>query len=248
MKSTLIAMCTGLLLIGMSLAQTAAPGTSSAAASTENAGGMKIAAGTAIPAELTKSLDAKKSKQGDRVEARTTQDLLSNGQVVMPRGTRVIGKITEAQPRAKSETSSMLGIAFTEISMRDGKTIPVNAGIQAIAKPVQSESIGGSENEPMSESGPTGGMHGSVGATGGMGRPGSTGAGVPGGGGYPGGAPDNQQSPTASQGAGALSAGSSGVVGLKDLSLSQDAQGSVISSDSKNVHLDSGTQLILKVK
>jgi hypothetical protein len=239
-------MCTGVLLVGMSLAQTAAPETSSTGASTESAGGMKIAAGTAIPAELTKSLDAKKSKQGDRVEARTTQDLLSNGQIVIPRGTRVIGKVTEAQPRAKSETSSMLGISFNEIAMKDGKSIPVNAGIQAISKPVQAQTSGGNENEPMSESGGMGGgMHGSVGATGGMGRPDSTGAGVPGGG-YPAGAPENQQS-TTNQGAGALSAESSGIVGLKDLSLSQGPQGSVISSDSKNVHLDSGTQLILKV-
>ena len=39
-----------------------------------------------------------------------------------------------------------------------------------------------------------------------------------------------------------------GVIGLKDLSLSATPQASVVSSGNKNVHLDGGTQLMLKVQ
>ena len=52
--------------------------------------------------------------------------------------------------------------------------------------------------------------------------------------------------PTASQ----LSANSQGVIGLKGLSLNTEAgaaQGSVISSDDQNIHLDSGKAVVLRV-
>ena len=268
MKATLIITVVTLLLVGVSAAQTSAPAQSgaspapdastppsssagqaaeasqgSSAQNAENATGM--ASGTTIPAELTKSLDAKKNKQGDRVEARTTQDLLSRGQVVVPRGAKIIGHVTAVQPRAKGESSSMIGIAFDQLVMKGGKTLPMNAAVQAIAKPVQTALIGGSGNEPMSESGGMpGGMHGSVGA--GAGRTGGYPSSTPGTGAPASPPTDTTSSPD--QGPGGLSSGSSGVVGLKDLALSQGAQGSVISSDSQNVHLDSGTQLILRVK
>src|SRR5437868_2638012 len=153
MKRTLIVMFALLFLLGISLAQTSTPapsgGSSTSAApesstpqTADNATG--IASGATIPAELAKSLDAKKNKQGDRVEARTTQDMLSNGAVVVPRGAKIIGHVTQTQPRAKGETSSMIGIAFDQMVIKGGKTIPLNASIQAIAKPVQTAALAGS--------------------------------------------------------------------------------------------------------
>jgi hypothetical protein len=38
------------------------------------------------------------------------------------------------------------------------------------------------------------------------------------------------------------------VIGMKGLSLSKGDQGTLITSDSGNVHLDSGTQMILRVE
>lgn len=61
-----------------------------------NAGVDAIPAGTIIPAALSKSVDAKKAKPGDKIEARITMDLLCNGKVVTPRDTKVIGHVTEA--------------------------------------------------------------------------------------------------------------------------------------------------------
>ena len=46
---------------------------------------------------------------------------------------------------------------------------------------------------------------------------------------------------------GGLSGSTHGVVGLSGSSLSSSAQGSVVSSTSQNVHLDSGTQMLLLV-
>jgi hypothetical protein len=56
-----------------------------------------------IPVELTKSIDAKKVKPGDEVVARVTEDMKTNsGMVLVPKDTKVVGHVTEAQPRSKA--------------------------------------------------------------------------------------------------------------------------------------------------
>src|SRR5207253_2501962 len=141
---------------GACLAQTsespqaaASPGTSAPTAAPAN----QLPAGTIIPAELAKSIDAKKAKSGDQVIAKTTIDLRSkDGSTVIPKGAKVLGNA------------------------------PADSGVPA------------------------------------------------------------------SGGVGPLSPASQGVVGIQGLSLQDSAQASVITSSSGNVHLDSGTQLILRAK
>jgi len=217
----------------------ATPGSSSGAQ--EN----RIAPGTIIPAELAKSIDAKKAKPGDPVVAKITQDLLSNGQVVIPRGSKITGHVTQASGGKKGEQST-LGIAFDKLIKKDGTEVPLQAAIQAIAKPQQSAALSSGGNEPMSESSGVPGAASPSGGYGGMNRnptsaPGNT---AP---------PDasaphgdvNDGSPAPSQG-GTLSPSSQGAVGMSGVSLSADQQGTVITSTSRNLKLDGGTQLILR--
>lgn len=207
---------------------------------------VRIPAGIVIPAELRKSLDAKKVKAGDEVVGRTVQDLLSNGKIVIPRDSKLVGHVTEAQTHSKNQPSS-LGIAFDRIEKKDGTHIPMQASIQAIGKPVQTASAFGG-NEPMGEAaGMPAGTPGGTGGMGGMGRPGMGSApGAP----VPPGEGSANGGATAPASVETLSIGSQGVVGLKDMTLSNGSagQGSVISSDKHNVHLDSGTQMILRTQ
>ena len=49
------------------------------------------------PVHLTKSIDAKKLKTGDQVEVKVTQDMKAgNGEIIVPKDTKVIGRVTEA--------------------------------------------------------------------------------------------------------------------------------------------------------
>ena len=227
--------------------------TSSTQAAGDTAAG-RIAPGTIIPAELAKSVEAKKAKSGDQVIAKLSQDMLSNGQVVIPRGAKIIGHVTEAKPREKGEQESTLGLAFDKLVTKDGRELPLNANIQALGAPISNfnSNAGAGGNAPMSESGGMPGQMGGSASTGmgGGGRAGtSTGApaGVPGnsGGNYP---QDTGNAGAQSGGHGALEPGATGVVGLSGLSLSSGSDGSsVITSQNKNVKLDSGTQLMLRV-
>jgi hypothetical protein len=240
--------CAAALLIGACLAQTsespqaaASPGTSAPTAAPAN----QLPAGTIIPAELAKSIDAKKAKSGDQVIAKTTIDLRSkDGSTVIPKGAKIFGHVTDAKARSKDESGSMIAMAFDKVELKGGRDLQFNAGVQAIGKPEQNAAAYTGGGSPMSERGgvPSGapGQGGMGGRTGGaMGAPPSTG--------NPGNAPADNGVP-ATGGVGPLSPASQGVVGIQGLSLQDSAQGSVITSSTGNVHLDSGTQLILRAK
>ena len=201
----------------------------------------QVPAGTVVIAELSKSLDAKKVKAGAAVEARTTMDLLSHGQIVVPRNTKIIGHITQAQPRTKESPNSLVAITFDRMSMKDGREVPIQAVIQAVGPPLQQAMLP-AEGPPT---GPGGGMP----SNSPMGR-GNGGVGMPGGAGrYPtAGSPVDDTSERGSS-APALGPNSHGVVGMRQLKLDAPEKGpSVVSSESENVHLSGGTQLVLKVQ
>jgi hypothetical protein len=253
----------------------------SAAAGGTSSGGVNgtsgaLSSGTTLQAELTKSLDAKKAKPGDEVTAKLTQDVKSSGQVVMHKGARLVGHVTEAQAKTKDNGESKLGVAFDKAVLKGGQEMAFNGVIQALAAPIQ-----GSLSATTDDAGNLGtGMGSGSGTAMGGGR--NIGGGVaPMGGGVGGavnstvGSTTNTASNTAgsvtnsasgavngaaSQTAGAVTNGTAngafnsatrGVVGMQGIALNTaaggNAQGSVISSASRNVKLDSGTQMILQV-
>ena len=207
-----------------------------------------------IPAQLTKGVDAKKAKTGDEVVAKVTQDMkTSGGEVLVPKDTKIVGHVTEAQPRSKEQKESQVAIAFDRAVMKNGSEVQLPMSIQAIIGEQNNPNAPGG-NEQTSSGGayssPTGTSGGA--AAGGSGR--TSGAGSAG------------AQPTPSPSAGTSTTGSNsqteagsrpqitgqtqGVVGISNLKLSpgsNPSQGSVVSSDKNNVKLDSGTLLLLKV-
>jgi hypothetical protein len=212
-----------------------------------------FAPNTVIPIELSKSLDAKKLKVGDPVEAKTSADLLNQGQVILARDSKVLGHVTSVKAHTKESADSNIAIAFDHITTKDGHELPLQASIQAVGPPIYSLSATGSPMDSGGMQSPNPPM--GAGSSGGSSSGGSMGGAHPSMGGasssqpsaYPAGVPGAGSSSTGSS-AHALSPSSEGVIGLKDLALSASPQASVVSSSSKNVHLDSGTQMLLKIQ
>src|SRR5687767_1173602 len=65
-----------------------------------------LSEGTQISATLSKPVDASKNKAGDEVTATATDDIKSNGQVVIPKGSKLIGHVTTAKARGNKSSSS----------------------------------------------------------------------------------------------------------------------------------------------
>ena len=92
---------------------------------------LKIAPGSVIPVQLTKTVDAKKAKTGDQVVAVVTQDMKNQGgEVLVPKDTKVIGHVTEAQAHSKEQKESQLAIAFDRAVLKTGQ-VQMPMSIQA---------------------------------------------------------------------------------------------------------------------
>lgn len=222
----------------------------------------KLSSGTRIDSTLTKPLDAKKCKPGDAVEARAAQDVKQDGRVVLKKGTRLMGHVTEAQARASGQSESRLGIVFDHAVTKNGQQMPLNATIQALAVTQSSAMANAGADDAMASGAAmgsaSGGARGGVlgGATSTVGA--ATGTVMNTAGSVPATAGTNLGAMAHSTGAvggltssGRLATNSSGVFGLQGISLTSAASGetqsSMIVSSTKNVHLESGTQMLLMV-
>jgi hypothetical protein len=234
---------------------------SSTSANTEHSSA-SLASGTAMNATLSQPVDAKKNKPGDQVTAKTTQATKSQGKVVIPKGSRLVGHVTECRQRGKEEKESALGIVFDKAILKNGQEVPLNVTINALAaaQSVASSSVGGDDLSAGGEAigsarasggGALGGVRSAAGGA--AGTVTNTAANA---GGLAGGAVNSTANVAGStRGAvgglnatGQLTSNSQGVFGLQGLNLSSAASNSkhsLITSASRNVHLDSGTQLLL---
>jgi hypothetical protein len=259
----MIGLLAGLLVSGTAIGQQSTSGADSSSApqnspsasrpdnsSTPQTTAPRFAPGTVIPVELTQSIDAKKVKTGDGVEARVTQDLKAgNGQVIVPKDTKVMGHVTEAQPRNKEQKESQVGIVFDRAVMKNGSDLALPMSIQAIIGPaaLNPASNNAAANAPgqSSQPSPSAGMPSSN-ASGRMGSGGSPSTVSPSAAG--GEAPAEVQPRTESHQP--ITASTQGVVGISNLRLSSNGDskmGSVVSSEKSNVKLDNGTLMLLRV-
>ena len=246
---------------------TTSSNTSSSTSAKAGQSSASLSGGTAMNASLSQPVDARKNKPGDPVTAKTTEATKSEGKVVIPRGTKLMGHVTECKQRSKEQKESALGIVFDKAILKNGEEIPLNVTIQALAaaQGAASNSVGGDDlsagggamgSARASGGGALGGVRSTAGAAAGAaaGTVTNTAANA---GGVAGGAVNSTVNAAgATRGAvgglnaaGQLTSNSQGVFGLQGLNLSSAAsnstQGSLITSTSKNVHLDSGTQLLL---
>jgi hypothetical protein len=199
--------------------------------------------GTALNAELNSSVDSKKAKVGDKVEAHTTEEIKYAGKTIVPKGAKLEGHVTEATARSKGDSGSTLAIQFDKAMPKKGEEIPLHVAILAIAAP-QRDFPGaspGSGSEPIIGGGAPTAAGSPMGSS-------HTPTATPGTPSNPAGAADSTMEPN---GGAPLSAKSRGVYGLGDLKLMAASSGAgqttVITSNGKNVHLDGGTRLLLVV-
>jgi hypothetical protein len=210
-----------------------------------------LANGSAIAAALTKPIDSRKMKPGDLVIARTVEAGKVDGKTVIPSGAKLVGHVTHASARANGDADSAVEFVFDKAALKHGVEIPLNVEVRAVALP-QSEMMGppspARDTAPLGYGPPQGGADLQAGRDAAM---------PP----APPAVPDTVGTAQAKDGAsvatpvgglndnGELAVNSRGVYGLQGIGLSTVAQGNhsaaYISSTAKEVHLDSGTQMML---
>ena len=190
-----------------------------------------------------------RQSRANPVEAKVTQDLkTNNGDVLVPKDAKVVGRVTGAQARTKDQKESQVAIAFDHAVMKSGD-VPLPLSIQAIISP--NALNGGNNNANSSGPAPAATAPSSGGVAPNTGGRSGTGAGS-----MPSEAPSStSQVPAASDpntpnNTPQITGKTQGVIGISNLNLSsssQNGQGSVLTSEKNNVKLESGTLMLLRV-
>ncbi|MBZ5507279.1 MAG: hypothetical protein LAO78_17605 [Acidobacteriia bacterium] len=92
--------------------------------------------GSYLLVELSKTLKAKKLKPGDKVKAEVAQDVVAHGKVIIPVETELVGHVTEVSVRDGGNPESRLGIVFDKILLKHYHDINFQAVVQAVAPAV----------------------------------------------------------------------------------------------------------------
>ena len=206
---------------------------------------LKIAPGSVIPVQLSKTVDAKKAKTGDEVAATVTIDLKTNsGDVLVPKDTRILGHVTEAQARNKDQEVSQLGIAFDQAVVK-GDRVQLPMSIQAVIVPLPANPAtpdgggapgggGPTSTSPMAGRAPLSGSNPAS-------QPQSN---------YPS-AEGSSASQPQSSARPPINGNTQGVIGMPDVKLETTAQnaaqGSVMTSEKNNIKIERGTMMLLRV-
>jgi hypothetical protein len=256
-------------------ASSAANGSASAHGNSASASSDGSAAGSAdmhqVTGQLESKLDSKTAKAGDEVVLKTSQKMKTAEGVVIPKGSRLIGHVTEVQAHSKQQAESRLGLAFDRAELRGGQSMAIHSMIESIAPSASAMTAASMADEEAMET-PMGGGAVAGGAAGG-GRIGSglvggatggaamatshIGSGV----GSTAGSAVRATSNASGAAAGTLGRGVNGTAnaanfvgaratGIQGVMLNGDAAASAsgtLSSANRNIHLDSGTQMVLGI-
>lgn len=251
-----------------------------------------------VQGELVGKLDSKNAKPGDPVVFKTTQKARTADGTVIPKGTRILGHVTEVQAHGKGSEDSHLGVVFDRAELKGGQTMALHSMIESVSPSASAIAMANNDADMFASPGPApmvgGGFGGGGVAAGGV----RSGGGMLGGGGAVGGvvggagslAGNSVRAAGSAAGNGAANLGStagsglngtlgaagstaanaggnlrgaslngtaagSGLLaarptGIPGLMLAGDASGStsgMLSASRRNVHLDSGTQMVLGV-
>ena len=193
---------------------------------------------------LTSSLESKNATAGQEIVLRTISDVVVDGETVIPKGSKMLGRITQVITKGKNGSQSVLAIVIDKAVKEDGAETPVQAIIAAVAAPrdgsLSSDATYGMlhSNEPkMTSSG--------LGAVAGTGT-------LP---------PSSKASSTAAVATADLKGrmdepllldeNSQGAIGYEGLSLAWGLTSpppfTVFASKSKNLRLETGTQMLLRM-
>jgi hypothetical protein len=213
---------------------------------------LKIAPGSVIPVQVSKTIDAKKAKAGDEVVATVTRDMTTTrGDVVVPKDTKVIGHVTEVQARNKEQKQSELGIAFDRAIVK-GDQMQLPMSIQAVIAPPPSNPGPGGPESPAPAPSASAPMGTSSNSPMGGSRQGGTNGTSPSGQAqqnYPQGSMPSESQSSANRPA--INGNTQGVIGMSDVKLESGSQnseqGSVLTSEKSNVKIEKGTMLLLRV-
>jgi hypothetical protein len=79
-----------------------------------------------IGLEIETALTSERARVEDRVDAKVTRDVMADGHVAIPAGSRVIGSVTVVERGGKVKTPARLGVRFHTLVLADGREVSLH--------------------------------------------------------------------------------------------------------------------------
>jgi Bacterial conjugation TrbI-like protein len=84
-----------------------------------------LPAASVMGLEVETSLSSERARVEDRVDAKVARDVMADGHVAIPAGSRVIGSVTVVERGGKVKQPARLGVRFHTLVLADGREIPL---------------------------------------------------------------------------------------------------------------------------
>jgi hypothetical protein len=91
---------------------------------------------SAVTGELEGKLDSKIAKVGDRVVLKTTEKVQTSDGTIIPRGSRLVGHVTEVQAFDIEVCPARIAIAFDHAELKNGQSIAIYTLIRGVSTSV----------------------------------------------------------------------------------------------------------------
>jgi hypothetical protein len=84
-------------------------------------------------AQLMGSLDSKSVKLGDPVELRTQSQMKAADGTAIPKGTKIMGRVTAVSAHSKDSQNAQLAVQFDRVVLKGGQSLAIRSEIQWVA-------------------------------------------------------------------------------------------------------------------
>ena len=84
-----------------------------------------LPAASVMGLEIETSVSSERARVEDRVDAKVARDVMADGHVAIPAGSRVIGSVTVVERGGKVKQPARLGVRFHTLVLADGREVPL---------------------------------------------------------------------------------------------------------------------------
>lgn len=104
-----------------------------------------------ITGELEDKLDSRSAKQGDSVVLKTREDVKIPDGTAIPKGSKLVGHVTNVQPRAEGKENSQITLQFDRAEVKGGPSLPIESVLESVAPSAGESTMDNTGVSPMQQ-------------------------------------------------------------------------------------------------